>query len=114
MSDESTSSQIDQDHPWVHAAMTVPLQPTPSSVNLDDVELTIEGRKVKAALLTVADPSGVRTAFLPPSLLAEMIAQGLEILDEWEKEKETGLVVANSNTNVRNLADAMNKIKGER
>lgn len=113
MSDESTEQQIDVEHPWVQAAMHVPMQPTPSAVELDDVELTIDGRKVKAALLTVADPSGVRTAFLPPALLAELVAKGLEIMDDWEKEQQSGLVVAGPGTNVRNIATAMQNIRGQ-
>lgn len=110
MSDDQ-NTEIDQDHPWVQAAMNVPLQPTPSAVNLEDIEFTIDGKTRKAGLLTVADPSGVRTAFLPPSMLSHLVQQGTSILTAWdeEREKKPNLYVATPNVDLSKVREDIEK-----
>lgn len=81
-------------HPWVRAAQMMQPQPVMAAVNLDAVELTTGAEKQKAALLTVIDATGVKTVFIPPDVLQNIVAQAVNIIQGWNNEAAKGILIA--------------------
>ena len=94
--DEEEMIELDGDHPWIQAALTSYPAPVPSSAKLEPVSLPAreEGKTVPAALMTIVDPTGVKTIFLPPNALVQLAQQANAIFEFWDQEKRSGLIVA--------------------
>lgn len=85
-------------HPWVQAAMTADPQPIPTSISFEGQVLEFDnGDKQNAALLTIVDPTGVKTVFLSEPLIQHTIAQLTGILSAFEQKKNGGLIIADKN-----------------
>jgi hypothetical protein len=103
------------EHPWVVAALGSQISPAPvpTSVALDSVTMTNEEGTTDAAILTVVDPTGIKTVLLSPGAVYALTNQGADILNEWAQEQKGGLVVADKNMEraARAAADAQNRLR---
>lgn len=98
MTEQTDEVEININHPWVTASVNMNPQPVPTGLNLDAVEFTMEGQRTKAALLSIVDPTGVKTVFIPPQMLEQMLHQIGSIFQQWQLEASQRIVVADKNT----------------
>lgn len=92
-----SEQQIDPEHPWAEASMHGSPSPVPVNINLEPVEIQQDSKTMTAIMMTLIDPTGVKTVFLSPSVLHQLVLNGANILDALQKRQSSGLVVADQN-----------------
>lgn len=108
--------EVDPEHPWVEAAVSMRPQPLPAAIQIQPVELPPreEGQpNLDAAMVTMVTPAGVMTCFVSPNVLAGVLQQGSDLLQYWQKRQQQGLVVANPEMErmARKAADEQAKVE---
>jgi hypothetical protein len=113
--------EIDGDHPWIQAALNMYPGPVQSTAKFDAVELPnpVEGSApMRAAMLTIIDPTGVKTVFLPPKALVSLMEQAGGIFDFWDEEKskqQPSILIADKNMEAaaKRAADAAQNMRAK-
>lgn len=88
------------EHPWVQPVLNgMEPDPVPTSIALDAVELDFgDGQETHSVLLTIVDPTGVKTVYLSPGIVDAMIAKFMGIKQAWQEQDSHGLIIANKAT----------------
>lgn len=103
------------EHPWVAAAMAG-LEPdvVPVSINLEGMELEFaDGSKHNSILMTIVDPTGVKTVYLSEQIVRSMLVMIQGIFQGFQAKQEAGILVANPEMErrARALADQAGLLK---
>lgn len=102
---------VDVEHPWAEASAYIQMQPLPCLAKFDTVEMTVNGKKVNAALLTVADPGGVSTNFLTGQQLNQLLMNGAVVLQELAGMGQNGQIhVAKDMSEADQIAKDINNL----